>query len=111
MQAKPDVQLLREYADCGIESAFHEIVIRYTNLVFSAAARQTDSSDSAAEMTQRVFIGLAQGAKGLLPRLREEATLAGWLCRRARNGVMTKFNNLLHDLHLIFIQPCHSGRP
>ncbi len=85
MQTKSDARLLREYAERGIENAFAEIVKRHTNLVYSAAVRQTDSPDMAAEITQSVFIGLAQGARTLLPRLAEDASLAGWLCRSARN--------------------------
>ena len=85
MQSKSEAELLREYADRGTEPAFTELVTRYTNLVYSAAARQTDSPDIAAEITQRVFIGLARGVKALSPRLHADASLAGWLCRSARN--------------------------
>jgi RNA polymerase sigma factor (sigma-70 family) len=85
MQSKPDAKILREYVDHGSEPAFTELVVRYTNLVYSAAARQAVSTDTAAEITQRVFIGLARGARQLSPRLAEDASLAGWLCRSARN--------------------------
>ena len=80
-----DVQLLREYAERGAESAFAELVNRYTNLVYSAARRQVDSADLAAEIAQRVFIALASTAPRLAPRLAQDASLAGWLCRSARN--------------------------
>src|SRR5262245_19278260 len=85
MQSKSDAQLLREYVEHGIEAAFTEIVRRHTNLVYSAALRQVDSPDVAAEVTQTVFIGLARGARSLPPRLATDASLAGWLCRSARN--------------------------
>jgi RNA polymerase sigma factor (sigma-70 family) len=85
MQSKSDAQLLHEYVEDGIEPAFTEIVTRYTNLVYSAAARQTDSPDIAAEITQSVFVTLARGAGALSARLAEDASLAGWLCRSARN--------------------------
>jgi RNA polymerase sigma factor (sigma-70 family) len=85
MQTKSDAQLLRDYAEHGMESAFAEIVARHTNLVYSAALRQVDSPDIAAEVAQSVFIGLAQGAQGLSKRLAGDASLAGWLCRSARN--------------------------
>jgi RNA polymerase sigma factor (sigma-70 family) len=85
MQPKSDARLLREYAEHGTERAFTEIVTRHTNLVYSAAVRQTESPDLATEITQSVFIGLAQGARTLLPRLAGNASLAGWLCRSARN--------------------------
>ena len=85
MQAKSDAQLLREYAEHGAESAFAEIVARHTNLVYSAALRQVDSPDIAAEVAQIVFIGLARGAGSLFRNLAGNASLAGWLCRSARN--------------------------
>ena len=62
MQPKSDAQLLREYAEHGVETAFAEIVTRHTNLVYSAAVRQVDSPDIAAEVAQRVFIELVRGA-------------------------------------------------
>src|SRR5882724_8177462 len=85
MQSKSDAQLLREYAEHGIELAFTEIVARHTNLVYSAALRQVHSPDTAAEIAQSVFIALARGSWALSPRLAEDASLAGWLCRSARN--------------------------
>jgi RNA polymerase sigma factor (sigma-70 family) len=53
--------------------------------VYSAALRQVDSPDLAAEVAQQVFIGLARGAQALARKLAEDASLAGWLCRSARN--------------------------
>jgi RNA polymerase sigma factor (sigma-70 family) len=85
MKAKSDAELLCEYADSGSEAAFEEIVSRHTNLVYSAALRQVDSPDIAAEIAQSVFVGLARGARSLSPRLNPDASLAGWLCRSARN--------------------------
>ncbi|HZM01463.1 MAG TPA: sigma-70 family RNA polymerase sigma factor, partial [Candidatus Saccharimonadales bacterium] len=67
------------------EVAFTELVTRHTNLVYSAALRLMNSPDLAAEITQSVFIGLARGARTLSPRLAADASLAGWLCRSARN--------------------------
>src|SRR5271155_3753029 len=81
MQTKSDAQLLRDYAKHGEEAAFTEIVARHTNLVYSAALRQVDAPDIAAEVAQCVFIGLAQGARALSQRVAEDASLAGWLCR------------------------------
>jgi RNA polymerase sigma factor (sigma-70 family) len=85
MLSTSDAQLLRQYAQNGSEGAFTELVTRYTNLVYSAALRHLESPDSAAEVAQKVFIGLAQGAQALSARLGEDASLAGWLCRSARN--------------------------
>lgn len=85
MPPQSDAWLLREYAEHGKESAFAEITARHTNVVYSAALRQVDSPDLAAEVAQQAFIGLARGAQALSRKLAEDASLAGWLCRSARN--------------------------
>ena len=85
MHSKSDTQLLGEYVQHDTEVAFTELVTRHTNLVYSAALRLMNSPDLAAEITQSVFIGLARGARTLSPRLAADASLAGWLCRSARN--------------------------
>jgi len=85
METKSDVQLLRDYATRGVEAAFTQLVHRHTNLVYSAGLRQVGSPEAAAEIAQNVFLGLARGAKALVPRLAEEGSLAGWLCRSTRN--------------------------
>ncbi|MCI0537022.1 MAG: sigma-70 family RNA polymerase sigma factor [Verrucomicrobiales bacterium] len=85
METKSDAQLLRDYAMRGLEAAFTEFVRRHTNLVYSAALRQVGSPEAAAEIAQNVFLGLAHGANALVPRLAEEGSLAGWLCRSTRN--------------------------
>jgi RNA polymerase sigma factor (sigma-70 family) len=85
MQPKSDAQLLREYAESGSESAFTELVTRHTDLVYSAALRQVPSSDLACDVAQNVFTSLARGARTLAGKLNPDASLAGWLCRCARN--------------------------
>src|SRR3954470_4852565 len=85
METNSDVQLLRVYVSHGEEAAFTELVQRHTNLVYSAALRQVGSPEAAAEIAQNVFLALARGAAALAPRLPEEASLAGWLCRSTRN--------------------------
>ena len=85
MQPQSDARLLREYAEQGKECAFAELTARHTNLVYSAALRQVESPDLAAEVTQQAFIGLARGARALSGKLADDASLAGWLCRCVRN--------------------------
>jgi len=85
MNPKSDTELLREYAEHAAESAFAEIVTRHTNLVYTAAWRQVNSPDIAADVAQTVFVDLARGARSLCGRLPENGSLAGWLCRSARN--------------------------
>jgi RNA polymerase sigma factor (sigma-70 family) len=85
MQLKSDAQLLREYADSGAETAFGELVQRHTNLVYSAVLRQVESPAVAAEISQNIFLDLARRAEPISNRMSSEASLAGWLCRSARN--------------------------
>jgi RNA polymerase sigma factor (sigma-70 family) len=85
MQAKSDVELLADYANLGQEAAFAELVQRHSDLVYSSAVRQTQSSAIAAELTQQVFISLARQSRLLAGTLQPDASLAGWLCRSARN--------------------------
>jgi DNA-directed RNA polymerase specialized sigma24 family protein len=85
MQSKADAELLKEYAHCGAEIAFAELVQLHTNLVYSAALRQAESAGVAAEITQTVFVDLARRAGVVTMQLSTEASLAGWLCRSARN--------------------------
>ncbi|HEX5220711.1 MAG TPA: sigma-70 family RNA polymerase sigma factor [Verrucomicrobiae bacterium] len=103
MQPKSDAQLLRDYAQHGVEAAFTELVQRHTNLVYSAALRQVESPDVAAEIAQNVFIGLARSAKSLSTKLAAEASLAGWLCRSARNLSLNhrrdEFRRLTRERH------------
>ena len=84
MQPQSDVQLLRDYAKYGVESAFAEIVARHTDLVYSAASRQVFSPDLARDVTQSVFTDLARKASELSGKLPAEASLVGWLYRGTR---------------------------
>jgi RNA polymerase sigma factor (sigma-70 family) len=88
MQEKTDTRLLRDYAEHGDEAAFREIVMRYTDLVYSAALRQVESSDLAADIAQGVFADLARKAKSVSARFPAEASLAGWLHRATRYAAL-----------------------
>jgi len=68
--------LLVEYARNGSESAFRELVSRYTNLVYSTALRLVSGDAHLAEdVAQTVFIGLASRGRALST----EVMLGGWL--------------------------------
>jgi RNA polymerase sigma factor (sigma-70 family) len=74
-----DMELVQQYAASQSESAFEALVSRYTNLVYSAAFRRTGNSQLAEEITQAVFVILAQKAA----TLHKKTILPGWLYRAA----------------------------
>jgi RNA polymerase sigma factor (sigma-70 family) len=83
-----DAQLLRDYAERGGEAAFREIVERHTDLLYSAALRQVESADLAADITQSVFTDLARKARTVGSQLPPNASLAGWLHRATRYAAL-----------------------
>ncbi len=95
MPNQSDAQLLREYAAHGSEPAFAALVARHTDLVYSAALRQTGSPELAHEITQSVFTDLARKARALAGTLSADASLAGWLFRGTRFAGL----KLLRDDH------------
>jgi len=78
-----DGVLLHKYAGTGDQGAFAALVARYAHLVYSAAMRQLHNADAAEEVTQAVFIVLAQKAKSIAP----ERVLGGWLLKAVRYAV------------------------
>src|SRR6476646_3842257 len=70
-----DLELLKQYARGGVESAFAEIVHRHLNLVYSAGLRQVRSPQLAEEVAQSVFTDLARNAA----RLKPGTILTAWL--------------------------------
>jgi RNA polymerase sigma factor (sigma-70 family) len=75
-----DMELMQEYAGRNSEPAFAELVHRHINLVYSVALRFTGDSGDAQDVTQAVFIILAQKAAGL----RHRTSLTGWLYETTR---------------------------
>jgi RNA polymerase sigma factor (sigma-70 family) len=75
-----EMDLLREYADHQTESAFAELVQRHINLVYSVALRYVGNPHDAQDVTQAVFVILAQKAASLRPR----TTITGWLYETTR---------------------------
>jgi RNA polymerase sigma factor (sigma-70 family) len=78
---RPDIELIREYAENGSDSAFTELTRRHINLVYSTARRVVVDPHLAEDVTQATFTALASSARGLLDR----PTLAPWLHRTASN--------------------------
>ncbi|HEX4645654.1 MAG TPA: sigma-70 family RNA polymerase sigma factor [Verrucomicrobiae bacterium] len=81
MNDQTDGQLLRFYAEHSTESAFAELVRRHLNFVYSAALRLVCDRHLAEDVTQSVFVALANNAA----RLTERTNLCGWLHQTAQN--------------------------
>ena len=80
MQELDDLVLLREYATRQSETAFETLVARRVDFVYSAALRQVRDPHLAEEVTQAVFIILAQKAG----KISDKTILAGWLFKTTR---------------------------
>jgi uncharacterized protein (TIGR03435 family) len=80
MHDASDMDLLRQYAVGNSDAAFAALVSRHINLVYSAALRKTGNPHAAEEITQAVFIILAQKAGRIL----DKTILPGWLYQTAR---------------------------
>ena len=76
-----DRQLICVYVESHAESAFAELVRRHVDLVYSAALRMVCDSHLAEDVSQGVFLALAQNASELADR----AVLSGWLYRTTQN--------------------------
>lgn len=83
MHEEPDKELLRQYSEESCEAAFAAIVDRYSNLVYSAALRQSGSPEMARDISQNVFVDLARKAHPLSRGSGGSDSLAGWLYRSA----------------------------
>src|ERR1700733_455694 len=70
-----DQELLQRYVSLNSREALEEIVRRYQDLVYSSALRQVRNRHLAEDVTQAVFLVLAQKARGIRPG----SVLGGWL--------------------------------
>src|ERR1035437_10267800 len=86
MQAMDDLTLLREYATRNSEAAFETVVTRRVGFVYAAALRQVRDPHLAEEITQAVFIILAQKAG----RISDKTILCGWLFKTTRYAAIAQ---------------------
>jgi RNA polymerase sigma factor (sigma-70 family) len=98
MLSMTDRELLEQYVKIGSQDAFALLVGRHVDVVYSAARRQTKGDAALAEeVTQQVFILLAQKAKSLPPGV----LLGGWLFNSvrfiARDVVRKEQRRALHE--------------
>jgi RNA polymerase sigma factor (sigma-70 family) len=75
-----DMDLMREYADHQSEPAFAELVRRHLNLMYSIALRYVGNAADAQDVSQAVFLILAQKAA----HLRRRPVLTGWMYETTR---------------------------
>ncbi len=78
--SRSDFELIAAYAANRDELAFAEIVRRHAGFVHASARRQTLDAHRVEEITQAVFILLAQKASSI----RHDVILSGWLFRATR---------------------------
>jgi uncharacterized protein (TIGR03435 family) len=81
-----EIKLLREYATRHSETAFETLVSRHIDFVYSTALRQVRNPHLAEEVTQAVFVILAQKAG----RISDKVNLAGWLFKTTRFVVLAE---------------------
>ena len=79
--SEPDSSLIAEFNARRSEDAFAALVRQHVNLVFATAWRQVGDAGAAEEITQNVFVALAQAAG----KLGSHPTIAGWLHQTALN--------------------------
>ncbi len=85
MQELDDIALLRQYTEQNSEEAFAALVTRHVNKVYSVALRHTRNPHQAEEITQAVFVILANKSR----HLGKGVILSGWLYQTARLTAVT----------------------
>lgn len=75
-----DFKLLRRFVEHQSQDAFDQLVKRRLGFVYSVCRREVGDAALAEDVTQAVFLILAQKA----PSIRDEGAFAGWLFKTAR---------------------------
>jgi RNA polymerase sigma factor (sigma-70 family) len=111
VNAQTDQQLLRNYAGSHSEPAFAELVRRHIDLVYSAARRMVCDAHLAEDVTQGVFVALAQNAR----QLTQHPVLSGWLHRTtqnlAANAVRTNVRRQTREQEAVVMNELLSAEP
>ncbi|TCO89565.1 RNA polymerase sigma factor (sigma-70 family) [Chthoniobacter flavus] len=95
MQDPDDHALLDEYVQHHSEEAFAQLVARHVNKVYSVALRHTRNPHHAEEITQTVFVLLAQKS----PTMGKNVILSGWLYQTARLMATTLVRSEIRRAH------------
>jgi RNA polymerase sigma factor (sigma-70 family) len=95
MQELDDNALLREYVEHDSQEAFAALVGRHVNKVYSVALRHTRNPHQAEEITQAVFVILAQKSR----KLGNKVILSGWLYQTARLTALTFIRSEIRRTH------------
>ena len=93
-----ELTFLQNYAQTGAQSAFAELARRYVDLVYSSAKRQLHGDGHSAEdVTQAVFLVLAQRAKSVPT----DRPLSAWLLKVTAYCAANARPGCAHD-HITF---------
>src|SRR5213078_3021185 len=87
--------LIAEFNALRSEEAFAALVRQHVNLVFATALRQVGDRGIAEEVTQNVFVALAQSAG----KLGGHPTIAGWLYQTTLNKARERMRSELRRRH------------
>src|SRR5258706_13861008 len=104
-------ELLAEFRATRAETAFAELVRRYTNLVYSVAKRRLSNDSQAQEVTQTVFTRLAKAP----PNLRGDAEVVAWLHRTTVHAPIdlwrSQFRRRAREAHAVPMQTVPNANP
>src|SRR5688572_4987729 len=102
--AADDATLLRGFTATRDQHAFAMLVRRYVDLVYSAARRQVRDDAMAQDVTQQVFVTLADKAR----TIRDGEAVAGWLLVTTRyvalNSLRTEARRRRHEREAAVMQ-------